>query len=340
MVLMVGIDEVSGGVGDGVDWWWCLYGTNNGGSKCREQQYSDGDQHINILLVLCVGRQVGAGVVGAKDIKDYIKRSSNKRAETKVCRGQSCKVIMKDDRSNNQSGPLRVAVVGASEVGKSALTVRYLTKRFIGEYRSDTDMLYRCVLQVDGAPQPVEIMDTSASCQAASHAHLQWAEAFVVVYAINNKQSYSQAANTLQELNERRPSASVLVLGNKSDLGHLREVEEVEARTLALNHSARFSELSTAESCAPVSDVLNSFLKDVKSQRNGNQNNSPKLRKISVTKMLGSLIGRSSPPPTPVTHLIILDKDERNKLQTPLRRLCRPCLRPAHSLPCSPHTAV
>lgn len=47
-------------------------------------------------------------------------------------------MIMKDDRSNNQSGPLRVAVVGASEVGKSALTVRYLTKRFIGEYRSDT----------------------------------------------------------------------------------------------------------------------------------------------------------------------------------------------------------
>ena len=34
--------------------------------------------------------------------------------------------------------PLRVAVLGAEEVGKSALTVRYLTKRYIGEYRSDT----------------------------------------------------------------------------------------------------------------------------------------------------------------------------------------------------------
>lgn len=41
-----------------------------------------------------------------------------------------------EDRMN--CGPLRVAVLGGSQVGKSALTVRYLTKRYIGEYRSDT----------------------------------------------------------------------------------------------------------------------------------------------------------------------------------------------------------
>lgn len=78
-----------------------------------------------------------------EDLKVYIKRSANKKAaanQRKVVVGdQCCHVIMKDDRTSKvQSGPLRVAVVGESEVGKSALTVRYLTKRFIGEYRSDT----------------------------------------------------------------------------------------------------------------------------------------------------------------------------------------------------------
>ncbi|XP_045592452.1 ras-related and estrogen-regulated growth inhibitor-like protein [Procambarus clarkii] len=226
---------------------------------------------------------------------------------------------MKTDERNSNNSPLRLAVLGSSEVGKSALTVRYLTKRFIGEYRSDTDMLYKCVLQVDGAPQPVEIMDTWASCEDSSDAHLQWAEAFVVVYAITDKHSYRWAANTLQELSERRPSASVLMMGNKSDLGHLREVEEVEARSLALTHSARFSEVSTAESCVPVADALDSFLKEVKAQRGSNSGNllgngSPKQRKLSVTRMLGSLIGRHSPPPQPITELIVLDKGERNKL--------------------------
>ena len=41
-------------------------------------------------------------------------------------------------RTGGSCRPVRVAVLGAEEVGKSALTVRYLTKRFIGEYRSDT----------------------------------------------------------------------------------------------------------------------------------------------------------------------------------------------------------
>lgn len=35
-------------------------------------------------------------------------------------------------------GTLHITVMGSSQVGKSALAVRYLTKRFIGEYRSDS----------------------------------------------------------------------------------------------------------------------------------------------------------------------------------------------------------
>lgn len=61
-----------------------------------------------------------------------------------------------------------------------------------------TDMLYKCVLQVDGTPQPVEIMDTSASCDESSDAHLQWAEAFVVVYSVTDKESYRWAASTIE----------------------------------------------------------------------------------------------------------------------------------------------
>ena len=59
-------------------------------------------------------------------------------------------------------------------------------------------MLYKCVLQVDGAPQSVEIMDTSANCDKSSDSYLQWAEAFVVVYSITDKESYRQAASTVQ----------------------------------------------------------------------------------------------------------------------------------------------
>lgn len=59
-------------------------------------------------------------------------------------------------------------------------------------------MLYKCVLTLDGITQPVEIMDTSASCEESSDEHLQWADAFVVVYSITDKDSYDWAASTVQ----------------------------------------------------------------------------------------------------------------------------------------------
>ncbi len=33
---------------------------------------------------------------------------------------------------------VKLVVIGGRQVGKSALTVRYLTKRYIGEYQSDS----------------------------------------------------------------------------------------------------------------------------------------------------------------------------------------------------------
>ena len=127
----------------------------------------------------------------------------------------------------------------------------------------------------------------------------------------------------MQTLTDKRPSARVLLLGNKTDMEHAREVEEPEVRSIAFVHAARFREISIIESAENVINVMDIFLKDVKAHRNNNGrqgNISPKGRKLSVAKMLGSLIGRNSPPPAPITELIILDKQE-SKSRQPIRQL-------------------
>ncbi|KAG8275894.1 hypothetical protein J6590_076200 [Homalodisca vitripennis] len=49
------------------------------------------------------------------------------------------KTRMKTEERNSANLPrVRIAVLGMINVGKSALTVRYLTRRYIGEYRSNT----------------------------------------------------------------------------------------------------------------------------------------------------------------------------------------------------------
>lgn len=75
-------------------------------------------------------------------------------------------------------------------------------------------MLYKCVLTLDGITQPVEIMDTSASCEESSDEHLQWADAFVVVYSITDKDSYDWAANTVQVITY---TFQIIILPSESD---------------------------------------------------------------------------------------------------------------------------
>ncbi|POI29608.1 hypothetical protein CIB84_006642 [Bambusicola thoracicus] len=55
---------------------------------------------------------------------------------------------------------LRLAVLGARGVGKSALIVRFLTKRFIGDYEPNTGSLYSRLVRLDGEQVAVHIQDT------------------------------------------------------------------------------------------------------------------------------------------------------------------------------------
>lgn len=83
-----------------------------------------------------------------EDIKNCLKKSShNHRSQSISGQSRSSIVSPLQQRRRLRSEerwcgrPLRVALVGAEQVGKSSLAVRYLTKRFIGEYPSESGEL-------------------------------------------------------------------------------------------------------------------------------------------------------------------------------------------------------
>ena len=61
-------------------------------------------------------------------------------------------------------------------------------------------MLYKCVVNVDGTPQSIEIMDTSTSVhhRQISDSQVQWADAFVIVYSVSDRSSFIWASDLLQ----------------------------------------------------------------------------------------------------------------------------------------------
>ncbi|XP_022913684.1 ras-related and estrogen-regulated growth inhibitor-like protein [Onthophagus taurus] len=226
---------------------------------------------------------------------------------------------MKTD-DKNHIPKVRVAVLGKSNVGKSALTVRYLTRRYIGEYRSNTDLLYRQTLTVNNAVLDVEIVDVCSSDMSLfPEEAIYWADACIIAYDITSKSSMHHAEQLLQRVQQLRSQMPIVLLGNKSDLEHLREVEEIDGRTTAVQHGCQFYEVSVAENSSTIYTAFDMVLSDCR-QLQATQ----KTRKFSVSKMIGTLIGSTNgkvvPNPNQGGTVVVWHKSDLYKSRVLKRR--------------------
>ncbi|VVD04135.1 ras-related and estrogen-regulated growth inhibitor-like protein [Leptidea sinapis] len=205
---------------------------------------------------------------------------------------------MKDERATPPR--VRIAVIGSSRVGKSALIVRYLTRRYIGEYHSNTDLLYRQTVPINGTPIDLEVIDVSGSNADRFPAEqIQWADACLLVYSVTDRSSFEYATEVLNSLKRSQVQGSpaqgntaasgpmpLALLGNKTDLDHLRQVSTKEAQTISASLGASFSEASVADNSCDLYRCVDRLLGEVRTP--------PRSRKFSVSKMIGSLIGSAT----------------------------------------------
>nr|CAD7568536.1 unnamed protein product [Timema californicum] len=208
------------------------------------------------------------------------------------------------------------------------------TTSALSNYATEADLLYRQTVTVNNSPLDVEIVDVSGETWygvAPQDPHLchrekaiaetkdltklsilfvpqrdssfpveqvQWADACVVVYSITDKDSFSFAVEALENFQKMRPTTAVPVtlLGNKADLEHLREVDEVEGRTAAIQNNCQFYEVSVAENSTDLYHAFELLVNECRNlQASNNTNNGHhKSRKFSVSKMIGTLIGNSN----------------------------------------------
>lgn len=107
----------------------------------------------------------------------------------------------------------------------AALTVRYLTRRFIGEYRSNTDLLYKQTVTLESGLLDVEIIDVSVDDEDGFPIdQIQWADAVLIVYSITDRESFDYAQRSLGEIRQIQNGPVTYLVANKADLDHLRLV--------------------------------------------------------------------------------------------------------------------
>uniref|UniRef100_UPI0037E84DA0 ras-like protein family member 11B n=1 Tax=Semicossyphus pulcher TaxID=241346 RepID=UPI0037E84DA0 len=152
---------------------------------------------------------------------------------------------------NQQKVEVNLLLLGAHSVGKSALTVRFLTRRFIGEY-GDIESVYSRVERIDSQEVCFNIWDSlytqdAEQSPSVSDKQLQWADGMILVYSICDRRSFDVVRQQLQQIRRRRKSVPVVIVANKRDLQRHRSVSGEEGRLLALSQRCGFFEVSAAE---------------------------------------------------------------------------------------------
>uniref|UniRef100_W5LR63 Ras-related protein Rab-25 n=1 Tax=Astyanax mexicanus TaxID=7994 RepID=W5LR63_ASTMX len=144
-----------------------------------------------------------------------------------------------------------VVLIGDSGVGKSNLLSRFTRNEFNLESKSTIGVEFATrSIQVEGKTVKAQIWDTAGQerYRAITSAYYRGAVGALLVYDIAKHLTYENAERWLKELQDHADSNIVIMLvGNKSDLRHLRAVPTDEAKHLQ-KHGLSFLETSALDS--------------------------------------------------------------------------------------------
>ncbi|GJJ11893.1 Ras- protein Rab-11A [Clathrus columnatus] len=145
----------------------------------------------------------------------------------------------------------KVVLIGDSGVGKSNLLSRFTRNEFNIESKSTIGVEFATrSITVDGKTVKSQIWDTAGQerYRAITSAYYRGAVGALLVYDIAKHATYVDVTRWLKELRDHADANIVIMLvGNKSDLKHLRAVPTDEAKSFAAENGLSFIETSALD---------------------------------------------------------------------------------------------
>ncbi|XP_068131091.1 ras-like protein family member 12 [Hyperolius riggenbachi] len=197
--------------------------------------------------------------------------------------------------TSNERSPhaeCNLVLLGCKGAGKSALTVKFLTRRFISEYDPYLEDTYTTEELVDQQLVLVRIMDTAdQDGPVCPERYLSWANAFMVVYSIDNKKSFEGCLQYLEIISQYNRGAihetPVLLIGNKLDMERYRQVSKADGSALASRHGCLFREVSACLDFRLVQQVFHDAIQEARREADRNSHMRPPLYISEERALLG-----------------------------------------------------
>ncbi|XP_070592397.1 GTP-binding protein Di-Ras2 [Erythrolamprus reginae] len=148
-----------------------------------------------------------------------------------------------------QSNDYRVVVFGAGGVGKSSLVLRFVKGTFRDSYIPTIEDTYRQVISCDKSICTLQITDTTGSHQfpAMQRLSISKGHAFILVYSVTSRQSLEELKPIYEQICQIKgdtESIPIMLVGNKNDEDHNREVQTSEGEATAKKWKCAFMETS------------------------------------------------------------------------------------------------
>ena len=148
----------------------------------------------------------------------------------------------------------KVILLGHFGVGKSSLIQRFVHAAFSAEYQTTIGVkIDKKVVTTDSHEIKMLLWDIEGSPDqtALPRSYFLGAHGIIYVCDLTRPSTFNELAGSLEALREKSPDASVVVIGNKSDL-----LQEEQLAELQSSDQWRFDFLSSAESGQNVEEAF------------------------------------------------------------------------------------
>uniref|UniRef100_UPI00358EE028 ras-related and estrogen-regulated growth inhibitor-like isoform X2 n=1 Tax=Myxine glutinosa TaxID=7769 RepID=UPI00358EE028 len=184
----------------------------------------------------------------------------------------------------------------------SALTVRFITRRFIGEYDPTLETIYQHSATVDGEVVHFEILDTAGQEEDSMllEDKIRWGEAFLIAYSLTDRCSFDEVMRLRFLVNHAHGAASrgasdpppAFLVATKRDLECERMVAREAGAALATALQCPFAEVSARESFEEVVSVFETLQRELLKQAaggSGSSSGSGHSRRKASSRLMGKM---------------------------------------------------
>ncbi|GJJ78346.1 GTPase KRas [Entomortierella parvispora] len=145
----------------------------------------------------------------------------------------------------------KLVVVGGGGVGKSAMTIQFIQSHFVDEYDPTIEDSYRKQCTIDDEVALLDVLDTAGQEEysAMREQYMRTGEGFLLVYSITSRNSFEEISTFYQQILRVKDKDffPIILVANKCDLEHERQVSTHEGRELAKQFSSRLIESSAKQ---------------------------------------------------------------------------------------------